>query len=485
MKRCKDCRAGFDPKELVWAFPWTNFMKGIGAWDSLCEDCLDANCEMLVSGFEGNYEDNRLLLAGLNIEISSRGSQRFSHRAKSELRKAVGIVFWYPVTAKQLADWLEGALSVEDIEHWITCEADHNLILSWAYRGLNLEVAQEWVDWGVSPTEARRLGKSTGWKSSHEGQPPSSQWRAYGFTLEDAMRFEYNGCDVDSLEGWSILGMTATEIINLQDQVIREYEQSPNRFDSIFSDEPHALIKVTRPSGFPFWDEVRESLEGLHEAKLPRTLTNVLNYGAMSGDQILSAIDSPEELSVSIPFAKEGLSSSEISTAARFVEKGFDQDEAITFACKGAEVSDIEFLLSHLELSKVLQELLWRVKTLTFSEALRWAEISNKPEFVKKLVESGIERDRFKSWKDKGYSLDAMLDFIKEGWNERDAASWVRAQLSVNDAAGWAQSGFSPKESLRWRGAGFSAIEASAWINTGVKDPEIAIRRRKAGIPPT
>jgi hypothetical protein len=92
------------------------------------------------------------------------------------------------------------------------------------------------------------------------------------------------------MEGWSTFGLSVAQIIDLRNQVVKEYERSPDRFHTIFDYRPDSSTNWGRSSDFPFWDEVRESLEGLRDAKLPLTLSNVLTYGRMSGDQILSAI---------------------------------------------------------------------------------------------------------------------------------------------------------------------------------------------------
>ncbi len=78
-------------------------MKGIGAWDSLCEGCLDTKCEMLAPGFEGDYLDDRLLLAGLKMEIDSRDPRKFTHRSEAELLDAVERLAWQGVNAKRVA----------------------------------------------------------------------------------------------------------------------------------------------------------------------------------------------------------------------------------------------------------------------------------------------------------------------------------------------------------------------------------------------
>jgi hypothetical protein len=310
-------------------------------------------------------------------------------------------------------------------------------------------VAAEWIAWKVSPKMAKKYrdaGK----------EPPDYEFRDEGLSFTNAMKWQEHGFhsseyddpkseDENYWKNWHDAGFKPIEAASMRAKL---FEYIKQQFDAgTRVRERQYRFGVSKETELTrFTSQCCQSLMQLAAAGMKIDVENLVKWRGFSSEMIIATIDN-----------------------------GLEPDDA--------------------DLARVLNihpnqlELFEKVKAVE--------DIFMDSNYAKFLLNAGITEKQFQYLLKKGFRLTRIADAIKiHSLTINTIIKWAKAGWPVDvlekDKNGhqqsvlgpWIETKLDPGTAYLWKMNDFSADDCEKWIKAGITDPEIANRRKVAGIEP-
>jgi hypothetical protein len=253
--------------------------------------------------------------------------------------------------------------------------------------------------------------------------------------------------------------------------------------------------------------------ESLAALGLPTDASFVEAWEGFDAARILAAIDagftSGEQFA---PWAGTGADIAEVErlTPIGSIE-GFDPPKALAQLRSGRTPEEIAFALESGIKTKAASDWMsrglsaataeaWSKAGFSASKAADWTEVVGDPEVARLLRKLGFDLETARDERPEGgwtthvvrrhvaiaagASDDVADEWASTSLPDRKLAKWVASGVRPGDAARWIELEFGAGEAAEWSAHGFTPDDADDWRRTDV-DPEVAARRRDAGVRPT
>jgi len=351
---------------------------------------------------------------------------------------------------KDAVKWLKKGIDPDEVGNWEEVLSEKfyfdffEIAVDWIDAGFPPDYVIEWMEWGLKPDKLAALLEDCFF--DFEDEPPSIEYKKFGFELGDALSLASAGFSVDEddgsesedrLEFWISSGLQASELVLLK----AEFDEQKEDFEDLH------LAYLEREN---YWTPelgptIKSTFVALKSLGMPMNVKNLLDYWGMSKSQILKAIDmgvideTAKDVNFACKLVRLGVPQNKVKVVGQFVSAGVEQDSAI------------------------------------------------------ELTLMGISVETLKKVKKNGFSADDII-IIAQSLGPRksdDVASWLLVDIGatkadwLSHAVEWCKLGFAPEEAAEWFREGFGAENSKAWLKSGAKTPAIAKRRKEAGIAPT
>ena len=312
--------------------------------------------------------------------------------------------------------------------------------------------AAEWIEWKVSPENAKKY-KEAGKES------PDDEFRDVGLSFTVAMKwleqgfhsYEYGDPqdeDENYWKNWHDSGFKPNQAAVLRTELYKYIEK---QFDEGVRARRKPFLHTTLKKGKEFElsllaSECSSTLTQLAAAGMKIDAENLFKWRGFSAEMITATVDN-----------------------------GLEPDDA-------GEALELKILPNQLELFE-------RIKAVE--------DIFMDSNYAKFLLNAGITEKQFQYLLSKGFRLTRIADAIKiHSLTINTIIKWAKAGWPVDvlekDKNGhqqsvlgpWIETKLDPKTAYLWKTNNFSADDCEKWIKAGVTDPEIANRRKVAGIEP-
>jgi hypothetical protein len=375
----------------------------------------------------------------------------------------------------------------------------------WEACGFSEDEAMEWTEFGVEPGDAKRYKKNGILK------PPDANYSWNSIEIEEAIQWVKEGfeCFDDAAEWieWKVspknakkykeagkespddefrdVGLSFTVAMKWLEQGFHSYEYSdPHDEDENYWKNWHdAGLKpnqaaVLRTELFKYIEKQFD--EGVRARRKP-----FLHTIAKKGKEFELSLLASECSSTLTQLAAAGM---KIDAENLFKWRGFSAEMITATVDNGLEPDDAGEALK-LKIHPNQLELFERIKAVE--------DIFMDSNYAKFLLNAGITEKQFQYLLKKGFRLTRIADAIKiHSLTINTIVKWAKAGWQVDvlekDKNGhqqsvlgpWIETKLDPETAYRWKKNDFSADDCEKWIKAGITDPEIANRRKVAGIEP-
>lgn len=423
--KCDQCCATLAIEDFRLQAALSNF----GTEDFILEESLCATCTAeRLSEIYGPIEPESNLLEFLLIEKVKLGApQRLSELNWSTSMELISNDRFMDVD--DVVDWLDSELTISQILTWCKVAGDAYEAAAWIEAGIEPEYVSWWEEWGVSASEALEMVLDEPSLRIY-GNLPNTSFKNLGFTLEDARELVKVGIDIDYgqmgwAEDWASTRLTAKEIV----EFVKEIKLHWAEMKEVVSGR---WVRWHSPKDEDIWEFSRVTLGALKEIGLDLSIDSLKKYLCLSRPQILNAIDAGLNLDLAGRLPREGVPHGKEELAAELVSRGLGPSEVSLLLEKGFS----EKHLATIDRRGVTVEKLWYVAK-----------------------------------KSKCKSLDEVIKWSASSAHSDDIDAWIDLKIGVTSVAEWTR-------------VGFRATSARLWIESGVTNPDVAARRRDAGIRP-
>ena len=309
-----------------------------------------------------------------------------------------------------------------------------------------------WIEWKVSPKNAKKY-KDAG------KEPPDEEFLEVGISLANAMK-------------WLEQGFHSSEYGDPQDEDENYWK---NWYDSGFKPNQAAVLRTEL---FKYIEKQFD--EGVRARRKPFIYTTI-----KEGKEFELSILASECSSTLTQLAAAGM---KIDAENLFKWRGFSAEMITATVDNGLEPDDAGEALE-LKIHPNQLELFERIKAVE--------DIFMDSNYAKFLLNAGITEKQFQYLLSKGFRLTRIADAIKiHSLTINTIIKWAKAGWPVDvlekDKNGyqqsvlepWIETKLDPGTAYLWKTNNFTAEATEKWIKAGVTDPEIASRRRVAGIEP-
>jgi hypothetical protein len=324
--------------------------------------------------------------------------------------------------------------------------------LKWIAEGFeDFDDAMDWIKWKVSPKNAKK------YTDAGEYSPDDEFYEA-GLSFADAVK-------------WCELGF---EVSKYEDPLDEDENYWKNWHDAGFKPNQAAVLRT----------ELFEVIEKQLDELYPRQ-TRIRHWTAKNSKESELSDIASECVSTLTQLAASGM---KIDAENLVKWRGFSAEMITATVDNGLEPDDAELALK-LKIQPNQLELYEKVKAVE--------DIFMDSNYAKFLLNAGITEKQFQYLLAKGYRLTRIADAIKiHSLTINTIIKWAKAGWPVDvlekDKNGhqqsvlgpWIESKLDPKTAYLWKTNNFTAEATEKWIKAGVTDPEIANRRKVAGIEP-
>ena len=328
-----------------------------------------------------------------------------------------------------------------------------SVAISWHDAGFNEDTSFPWRQWNISPTKAKAFVES-----GLVNPPDFDTFEETGITFSKALSWLNHGF-VDWAEKdqvayyyheWFLAGLTPSKAKRVRDELIARVEVEFSNGTKPRK-KPFSLIfeRNEYPDKVKMLDlltEVIEALPELSKTHIAITAENLIRWRGLKSEEILEAID-----------------------------HGVQPDDADFGRKHDVRPDQLELLEKIRAVEDILMD--W-----TYARFLLNAGITEKQ--LNYLVKKGFRLTRIaEAIRIHSLTFNTIIKWAKAGWPvdvlEKDKFGYQQSVLGP-----WIDTKLDPATAYRWQTYNFTADAAEKWINAGVSDPEIANRRKVAGIEP-
>ena len=400
-----------------------------------------------------NTPDERFLLNGIEIDEAIQWE-----REEFNWYEAVRWFFWDvdPKTAAQYRD--KGIVEAPEDEF-----RDEGLTLEetfkWFDEGFEcFDDAAGWIEWKVSPKNAKKY-KDAG------KEPPDEEFLEVGISLANAVKWLEQGFhsseygdpqdeDENYWKNWYDAGLTPSAACRVRDNLVEMAATGAYGARGTFLDHhgyelPGSELQQRR------LDVLRQALQTLPElarARVPISAENLIKWRNFKVKGILDAIDhgvEPED-------------------AHKLISREIPLDQVDLY--EKIKLYEMQRSSTEREASSTAAELIYRGVS---------AQQLNL--FIKKDLDLSrilwvMDMDKLK--------IGTVAKWAKAGWQVDDSGWDKNSKRVPPEFVSWISTKLDPTTAHRWKMNNFTAEATKKWRDAGVSDPEIANRRKVAGIEP-
>jgi len=324
--------------------------------------------------------------------------------------------------------------------------------LKWIDEGFeDFDDAMDWIKWKVSPKNAKKFTDAGEYF-------PDDEFYEAGLSFADAIK-------------WCELGFHESEYDDPQDEDENFWK---NWHDAGFKPNQAASLRT----------ELFEVIEKQIDELYPRQ-TRIRHWPAKNSKESELSDIASECVSTLTQLAASGM---KIDAENLVKWRGFSAEMITATVDNGLEPDDAELALE-LKIQPNQLELYEKVKAVE--------DIFMDSNYAKFLLNAGITEKQFQYLLSKGFRLTRIADAIKiHSLTFNTIIKWAKAGWQVDvlekDKNGhqqsvlgpWIETKLDPGTAYLWKTNNFTAEDTEKWIKAGVTDPEIANRRKLAGIEP-
>jgi hypothetical protein len=325
--------------------------------------------------------------------------------------------------------------------------------LKWIDEGFeDFDDAMDWIKWKVSPKNAKKYADAGEYS-------PDDEFYEAGLSFADAIK-------------WCEMGFHESENDDPQDEDENYWK---NWHDAGLKPNQAAVLRTEL---FKYVE--RQFDEGMRARQQP-----FIHATIKKAKEFELSLLASECSSTLTQLAAAGM---KIDAENLFKWRGFSAEMITATVDNGLEPDDAELALE-LKILPSQLELYEKVKAVE--------DIFMDSNYAKFLLNAGITEKQFQYLLKKGFRLTRIADAIKiHSLTINTIVKWAKAGWPVDvlekDKNGhqqsvlgpWIETKLDPKTAYLWKTNNFTAEAAEKWIKAGVTDPEIANRRKLAGIEP-
>ena len=377
--------------------------------------------------------------------------------------------------------------------------------IQWEKEGFDLVEAVSWHLWGIDPKSAAQN------RENGVSEAPDEQFRDEGMTLEETFKWLDEGFeDFDDAAEWiewkvspknakkykeagkespddefRDAGLSCTVAMKWLEHGFHSYEYGDpeaedenywkNWHDAGFKPNQAAVLRTELSKYIE-----KQFDEGVRARRKPFIYTTI-----KKGKEFELSLLASECSSTLTQLAAAGM---KIDAENLFKWRGFSAEMITATVDNGLEPDDADSA-RELKIHPNQLELFERIKAVE--------DIFMDSYYAKFLLNVGITEKQFQYLFKKGFRLTRIADAIKiHSLTINTIIKWAKAGWPVDvlekDKNGhqqsvlgpWIETKLDPKTAYLWKTNNFTAEATEKWIKAGVTDPEIASRRRVAGIEP-
>jgi hypothetical protein len=429
--RCGLCRAWLGDDDLNLSDFWSIYSEQdwFGLEDEWCSSCIKhryalENPDYMKSGFEPDTYVVWQFGLKNGVDLSSKlGSLEASKIIRC---------FCFQGDLCEALKWFGCDWPADEWTLWREVFDEFDEARMWREVGFrpstdNLESIKDWIEWECGP------GVAGEYLAQGINCPPELEFKRRGRTIDEAVSFLTAGLEfmadnaLDSVEVWLDVDLPWNELLLLRAQLAENQEE----FESLH------WQRVVAPAEMEYgcWEFLGIMFSRLRESGLPLTFENLKVFWGLNTKDILRSIDSSLGTNEAVELIRRGIPLSRATFFERALQCGVSVELARFFTRRGMtlrELRQVEVMKDVPGILRGMEKLLRADSQLSVSAALAWFTHGN---------------------------------FI-----------YVKAD--------WIALGLPPEKALLWDAKRIPPEEARKWIAAGVKNPDVATRRRDSGIRP-